>query len=107
MTKVIFIEPDGTRTVIDAKDGDSIMQTAVSHSVGSIVGDCGGAMACATCHCYVDEAWADKTGQRSPGEGDMLECAAAEMRPTSRLSCQVKVRPELDGLVIHLPSEQM
>ena len=107
MTKVIFIEPDGKQTEIDAKDGASIMQTAVENNVGSVIGECGGSMACATCHCYVDEAWASKTGEQSPGEGDMLDCAASEVRPTSRLSCQITVSPALDGVVIHLPPDQI
>ena len=62
---------------------------------------------CATCHCYVDEDWADLTGERHDGEDDMLECAVSELRPTSRLSCQIALRPDLDGLVVRLPEAQV
>ncbi|MNL65115.1 Rhodocoxin [compost metagenome] len=63
-------------------------------------------MMCATCHCYVDDDWADRAGERSDGEDEMLESATSEVRSTSRLSCQIEIRPDLDGLVIHLPESQ-
>lgn len=107
MTKVIYVAADGTRTEIDARDGDTVMSTAVSKGIREIVGDCGGAMACATCHVFVDAAWADKTGARSANEESMLEFAATEMQDNSRLSCQITITPELDGLVIHMPEDQM
>ncbi|MCB8836410.1 2Fe-2S iron-sulfur cluster-binding protein [Aurantimonas sp. VKM B-3413] len=106
MTKIVYVAADGTRTEIEAEDGSSVMQTAVSNDVDGIVGECGGSMACATCHVYVDEAWADRVGPRNPGEEDMLDCAASEMKPTSRLSCQIKISPELEGLVVHMPEAQ-
>lgn len=107
MVKVTYIAADGTQTGIDAKDGESVMKAAVANDVDGIVGECGGSMMCATCHCYVDEAWADRVGERVDGEDDMLEGAASEVTPLSRLSCQIKLTPELDGLVVHLPEEQI
>lgn len=107
MVKVTYVAADGTETTVEGKPGANVMQTAVTNDVEGIVGECGGAMMCATCHCYVDDAWAAKTGERNPGEDDMLEGAASELRPTSRLSCQIRLTPELDGLVVHLPEEQL
>ncbi len=107
MVQITFVQSDGNRTTVTAEDGASVMETAVSNGVEGIFAECGGAMMCATCHCYVDDDWADKTGERCDGEEAMLECAASEMRETSRLSCQLKVSKELDGLVVHLPSEQV
>ena len=106
MVQITFVQPDGSQTVVDANEGASVMETAVNNGVDGIFAECGGAMMCATCHCYVDEAWAGKTGGRVDGEEDMLECAAAELRDTSRLSCQLKVSGDLDGLIVHLPAEQ-
>lgn len=107
MVQLIFVHPDGSQTEVDALEGQSVMKAAVANDVDGIVGECGGAMMCATCHCYVDEAWADRTGPREDGEEDMLEGAASEVTEHSRLSCQIKLTPELDGLVIHLPEEQL
>ncbi|RPE71524.1 2Fe-2S ferredoxin [Pacificibacter maritimus] len=106
MVKITYIAADGTDTTVETQVGNNVMHTALSNNVAGIVGECGGAMMCATCHCYVDEAWADKVGAQIDGEEDMLECAAADIRPTSRLSCQIKITPELDGLVVHLPESQ-
>ncbi|MCX2721435.1 2Fe-2S iron-sulfur cluster-binding protein [Roseibium salinum] len=106
MVQITFVQPDGSRTTVDADVGASVMETAVNNGVEGIFAECGGAMMCATCHCYVDDAWSEKTGSRNDGEEEMLECAAGELRGTSRLSCQLKVSGELDGLVVHLPEEQ-
>lgn len=105
--KVKFIAHDGAETELDVAEGESVMRAAILNNVDGIVGECGGSMMCATCHCYVDEAWIEATGPRKEGEDDLLDCAAAEVRPNSRLSCQIKMRPELDGLVIHLPEDQI
>lgn len=105
--KITFIATDGTTTEVEANEGDSVMHTAVQNDVDGIIGECGGSMMCATCHCYVDDAWAEATGPQEDGESDLLDCAASEVRPTSRLSCQIKMRPELDGVVIHLPESQL
>ena len=107
MVKLTFVGPDGSQTTIDAPEGTSVMKAAVANDVDGIVGECGGAMMCATCHCYVDEAWADRTGPREDGEDDMLEGAASEVTDRSRLSCQIKLTADLDGLVVHLPEEQL
>ncbi|WP_313292013.1 2Fe-2S iron-sulfur cluster-binding protein [Rhizobium rhizoryzae] len=106
MTRIIFISHDGNETAVDAADGDNVMRAALANDVDGIVAECGGSMMCATCHCYVDEAWVERVGTRADGEEDMLESAACEVKPTSRLSCQIRIRPELDGLVIHLPESQ-
>lgn len=105
--KITYIAADGTETQVEARPGDSVMQAAVANDVDGIIGECGGSMMCATCHCYVDDAWADATGGRGEGEDDLLDCAASEVKPTSRLSCQIRMREELDGLVIHLPEAQI
>ncbi|MHA7775511.1 2Fe-2S iron-sulfur cluster-binding protein [Roseibium sp. M-1] len=106
MVEVTFVQPDGNSITVRGEPGSSVMETAVNHDVDGIFAECGGAMMCATCHCYVDEAWAQKTGARVDGEVDMLECAAAELRGTSRLSCQLKLSSDMDGLIVHLPEEQ-
>lgn len=107
MVKVTYIEHDGTETVVDAAEGDSVMAAAIAEGIDGTVGECGGSMMCATCHCYVDDAWVDATGTRAEGEDDMLECAASEVKSTSRLSCQITLTTALDGLVVHLPEEQV
>ncbi|PYB72278.1 2Fe-2S iron-sulfur cluster-binding protein [Rhizobium wuzhouense] len=106
MTKIVFMSHDGATTEVEAIDGDNIMRVALANDVDGIIGECGGSMMCATCHCYVDDAWAQRVGPRADGEEDMLESAACEVRPTSRLSCQIRIAAELDGLVIHLPESQ-
>jgi ferredoxin, 2Fe-2S len=107
MPSINYVEHGGQRHSVDAPDGENVMRVALDHGIDGIVGECGGGLACATCHCYVDEAWFDKTGgPASDDERDMLESAAAEVRPTSRLSCQIVMNPDLDGLVVHLPERQ-
>lgn len=106
MALVTYVQHDGTRQDVDVPVGDSIMQGAVNNMVEGIVAECGGGLACATCHCYVDDAWSDKTGEASTVENEMLEAVSAERKPTSRLSCQITVSEELDGIVIHLPASQ-
>ncbi len=106
MVKVTYVAADGTETTVDGEEGASVMQTAVDNDIDGIVGECGGSMMCATCHCYVDDAWADKTGDRHEDEDDMLEGAASEVREHSRLSCQIKLQDSLDGLIVHMPEEQ-
>ena len=105
--KITYVAADGTETEIEAKEGDSVMHAAVANDVDGIIGECGGSMMCATCHCYVDEAWAERTGDQHDGESDLLDCAASEVKPTSRLSCQIRMREDLDGLVVHLPESQL
>ena len=106
MARVTYVEHNGTRHEVEVPVGDSVMQGAVANMVEGIVAECGGGLACATCHCYVDDAWTDKVGPASVVEQDMLEFAASETRPTSRLSCQIPVSEALDGLVVYLPESQ-
>ncbi|MFH1517378.1 MAG: 2Fe-2S iron-sulfur cluster-binding protein [Pseudomonadota bacterium] len=105
MTKISLVAHDGTRFDIDAENGSTVMENAIRNSVPGIEAECGGACACATCHVYVDEEWAEAVGAPAPMEEDMLDFAF-DVRPTSRLSCQIKVRSELDGLVVHVPERQ-
>jgi ferredoxin, 2Fe-2S len=107
MALITYVEADGSSKTVDVKDGWSLMQGAVSNGVSGIVGECGGSMACATCHCYVDEARLGELPKPEAGELDMLSMAAAEVKPNSRLSCQIKATPALDGLVLHLPATQI
>lgn len=106
MPKVTFIQQDGTRTEIAAVTGDSVMETAVDNDVPGIVAECGGACSCATCHVYVDPEWLEKLPPPDPQEDGMLDCAF-ERRENSRLSCQLEVTEELDGLVVTVPEEQL
>lgn len=105
MTKINYIAFDGTRYEIEAENGSTVMENAVRHAVPGIEAECGGACACATCHVYVDDAWAGVVGEPDPMEEDMLDFAY-DVRPTSRLSCQIRVRAELDGLVVRIPERQ-
>ena len=106
MSKVVFIHPDGSREEHDAQDGQSIMRVATNNLVDGIIGECGGDLSCATCHVYVDEAWVGRLPPRSAEEEDMLEAAAEEPTAFSRLSCQIKCSPELDGITVRVPEEQ-
>jgi 2Fe-2S ferredoxin len=105
MAKVTYIEHDGTAHTIEVRNGLSVMEGAVKNNIPGIDADCGGACACATCHVYVDEAWTAKTGAASSMEESMLDFAS-EVQPNSRLSCQIKVTDELDGLVVRMPENQ-
>ncbi|MGP1274053.1 MAG: 2Fe-2S iron-sulfur cluster-binding protein [Caulobacterales bacterium] len=105
MTKITYIEHDGTQHTVEAVNGLTVMETAIRNMVPGIDADCGGACACATCHVYVDPAWEDKTGERSSMEQSMLDFAS-DLEPNSRLSCQIKVTEALDGLVVRLPAQQ-
>ncbi|MDD3444711.1 MAG: 2Fe-2S iron-sulfur cluster-binding protein [Zavarzinia sp.] len=105
MAKITYIEHNGTRHVIDVKNGLSVMEGAVKNNVPGIDGDCGGACACATCHVYVDEAWRDKVGTPEELETSMLEFAE-NVAENSRLSCQIVVSDALDGLVVTMPESQ-
>ncbi|MEX0628279.1 MAG: 2Fe-2S iron-sulfur cluster-binding protein [Cucumibacter sp.] len=105
MAKITFIEAGGKVHETEGPNGATVMETAIRNDVPGIVAECGGACTCATCHVYVDEAWAEIVGPPSAMEEDMLDFAY-EVRPTSRLSCQIKVRDELDGLVVRVPPRQ-
>jgi 2Fe-2S ferredoxin len=101
MPTVTYITADGAERRIDARRGITLMQLALSNGVPGIVGECGGVMSCATCHVHVDAAWVDRLPPMQNGERDMLEFAD-DVRVTSRLGCQIKLRDELDGLVVHV-----
>ena len=103
--KVTFIQPDSSEQVIETDTGLTLMESAKMNDVPGIEAECGGACACATCHVYVDDAWRDKTGTPSQMEEDMLDFAF-DVRESSRLSCQIKLTPELDGLVVRVPAKQ-
>lgn len=105
MTKITYIEPDGERYETEAEEGSTVMENAIMNAVPGIVAECGGACSCATCHVYVDEAWAETVGGPSAMEEDMLDFAF-EVKPTSRLSCQIRVTEEIDGLVVYVPARQ-
>ena len=107
MPKITFVSPQGVRTTVEATDGDSVMQTALANGVGGIVAECGGSMMCATCHVYVDDDWTSAVGEASDDERGMLDFAASEVRPASRLSCQIAISDDRDGLVVHLPDAQI
>ncbi|MEM7377304.1 MAG: 2Fe-2S iron-sulfur cluster-binding protein [Pseudomonadota bacterium] len=100
---VTWIQPDGSRHTEMVEAGMSLMDAAVQAGVDGIDGDCGGCLSCATCHVYVDDAWAEKTGEADVMEEGMLEVVEAERTPRSRLSCQITMSAELDGLVLHVP----
>jgi 2Fe-2S ferredoxin len=105
MTKITFIDAAGQSRTVEAEDGSTVMETALKNAVPGIEAECGGACACATCHVYVDESWIERLGKAAQMEEDMLDFAF-DVRPTSRLSCQIKVRPELDGLTVSTPEKQ-
>ena len=105
MAKVTYIEHDGTAHTIEVRNGLSVMEGAVKNNIPGIDADCGGACACATCHVYVDEAWRARTGVASSMEESMLDFAS-EVEPNSRLSCQIKITDDLDGLVVRMPENQ-
>ena len=105
MPKIIFTSPDGSQKVVDTNPGKSLMQAAVQNGVPGIEADCGGSCACATCHVYVEHDWLEKVGGASDVEAEMLE-GASDPAENSRLSCQIEVVPELDGLVVRLPFSQ-
>ena len=105
MPKVTFIDAAGTSRTVDAQIGSTVMETALRGAVPGIEAECGGACACATCHVYVSAEWTQIVGKPSQMEEDMLDFAS-DVRPNSRLSCQIKVTSQLDGLVVTTPVKQ-
>jgi 2Fe-2S ferredoxin len=103
--KITFIAYDGTPHTVEAACGTSLMRAATDNRVPGIDGDCGGNCACATCHVYVDPAWADRVGVRTASEKDMLNLVP-ELQDNSRLGCQITLDPSLNGLVVTLPESQ-
>jgi 2Fe-2S ferredoxin len=107
MPRVTYEAHGGARTTIDAPVGATARDTALANGVDGIVGECGGQLMCASCHVYVDEAFVDRLPAPSEEENEMLESTASERLPNSRLSCQVVMREELDGLILRVPAEQL
>lgn len=105
MARITFIEHNGAVHEVEGEPGSTVMETAIRNMVPGIEAECGGALACATCHVYVDEKWFEATGGPSEMEEDMLDFAY-DVQPTSRLSCQIKVSEALDGLVVRVPERQ-
>jgi len=105
MPKITYIDTDDSARTVEADIGSTVMETAINNDVPGILATCGGSCSCATCHVYVDEAWSATVGGPSPMEEDMLDFAF-DVRPTSRLSCQIKVTDALDGLVVRTPARQ-
>lgn len=105
MPRITLIEHNGNVHTIDAKNGDSVMTAAIKNQVPGIDADCGGACSCGTCHVFVDDAWIDKVGEPGPFELPMLDLNP-ERSPNSRLSCQIDVSDDLDGLIVRLPEFQ-
>lgn len=105
MPKAIYILPDESELELEVTDGVSLMQTAVANGIDSIMADCGGAASCATCHIFV-ESHLDFLPEPTPNEEQMLECVAAPRQPNSRLSCQIKMSNELDGIRVRIADPQ-
>jgi 2Fe-2S ferredoxin len=105
MPLIFYTDHDGQQFEADVPIGTSVMQGAVDNGIDGILGECGGNQCCATCHCYVDDRWIEKTGLAEGSEFEMV-AAAPEPKPNSRLSCQIKVTEALDGLSVHLPASQ-
>jgi ferredoxin, 2Fe-2S len=105
MVQITFIDSAGQARTVEGENGATVMETAIRNNVPEIEAECGGACACATCHVYVEDEWSEKVGKPQPMEEDMLDFAW-EVKPNSRLSCQIKVRPDLDGLTVRTPAQQ-
>ena len=106
MPKITFIDADGGSQTLQAEVGQTVMQVAVENDIRGILADCGGSCSCATCHCYLDEAWTGRFGPASVEEVELVSYAFDPL-PSSRLSCQLLLQPEHDGLVIRLPKRQI
>jgi 2Fe-2S ferredoxin len=105
MPKITYIDSSGKEREVEGKNGMTVMETAIKHNIPGIDADCGGACACATCHVYVDEAFIAKVGKPSAMEQSMLDFAE-NVKENSRLSCQIKIREDLDGLKVTTPESQ-
>ena len=106
MAKIKYIEFNGTEHEADVANGLSVMEGAIQNDIPGIDADCGGGMACATCHVYIEDEWFNKINQKSEGEDDMLD-QAYEPRKNSRLSCQITVTEDLEGLTLEIPEKQV
>jgi ferredoxin, 2Fe-2S len=104
--KVVYVDASGDERVVDAAVGESVMRAAVKNGIAGIVGECGGNASCATCHVWVREDFQQRVGPPHDLEDDLLDLAVSERREGSRLSCQIELHPDLDGLTVDLPPEQ-
>ncbi|QOZ12729.1 2Fe-2S iron-sulfur cluster-binding protein [Bradyrhizobium sp. CCBAU 51765] len=107
MPAITFIHPDGKSDRVETGDGESAMQAATRHGLDGILAECGGNAMCATCHVYVDDSWLARLPDMADDEDALLDGTASERLPSSRLSCQIKITPALDGLVLRLPERQV
>ena len=105
MPSITYTDSKGVARTVDGEAGSTVMETAIKNKIPEIVAECGGACACATCHVYIDDAWMTKVGKPSGMEEDMLDFAY-DVKPSSRLSCQIKITPALDGLMLSTPDRQ-
>lgn len=105
MAKITYVQADGDTKEVEVSSGKSVKDGAVNNLIPGILAECGGACACATCHVYIDDAWVEKVGPAGDVEKDMLDFAV-DPKENSRLSCQVDITDDLDGLIVHVPAEQ-
>jgi len=105
MAKITYVENNNKEHTVEIPNGNTVMEGAVQNNIPGIDADCGGAMACATCHIYVDQKWYDKIEKKEDGEDDMLD-VAFQPNKFSRLSCQIIISDDLDGLIVRMPSKQ-
>lgn len=105
MPKVTYVQPSGESITIELNEGMTVMQGAINNDVKGIDAECGGTCSCGTCHCYIDEQWSAVVAAPGEHETEMLDCVA-NLKPSSRLSCQIVVNKNLDGLIVHLPNSQ-
>jgi 2Fe-2S ferredoxin len=105
MPRIIFITPDGEKHEVDVESGYSVMEAAINNNIEGIVAECGGACACATCHSYIDESWIDRMPAMDDMEDSMLD-AAYDRRDNSRLTCQLEVRDDWEGLIVHVAENE-
>ena len=107
MPKIVYVHPNGSRDELEVPVGTSVMQAAILNSIDGIVAECGGSAMCATCHVYVEEGDLGRTPKMEDAENEMLEFTACDRKSNSRLSCQLVVSADMDGLVVHLPDTQV
>ena len=105
MPKVVYITGDGERHEVEVENGYSVMEGAINNNIDGIVAECGGACACATCHAYIDDAWLGKLAEMDDMEDSMLD-AAYERKDNSRLTCQIEMSDDLDGLIVHIADNE-
>lgn len=104
--KITFIENNGTEHSLDVEPGDSVMEVAIQNNIDGIDAECGGSCMCATCHCFIDETFLNKLPEADETENDLLDCTSESRQSNSRLSCQLELTTEMDGLIVRLPATQ-